>query len=182
MAPLLSVEDLKLLSMQIESICTDLEILEYENAHVSKRLKKKVDRFTIFHKSQSEIGERVISLHSREPLYGQFKVHLIRKSIFGIHLDFEIGDASVKNVKAIKAEIAKLQTKVHEQAMKKLAGIRDQIGTSKWMGLYIYRGGINSGNSYFRNYEEAVSQNIASPEFIQSMKEWKLHFRDVNYY
>lgn len=174
----LTAEEHLLFSRQVTLLSSDLEVYDDRNGHCSDRRKEIVNRLTICHSWISENQELVISVHIFGNNCEELKVHVTKVSHTEIELDFEIGDFSASTVSLLKTEFSNLLKKIHESAEKKRNKVKTKMSTKNWSGLYLYRGSIEDDDELFENYEEAVRLNIASPEFIQSMKDWKLHFRD----
>lgn len=174
----LTAEEHRLFSRQVSLLSSDLEVYDDRNGHCSDRYKKAIDRLSICHSWISDDGELVISIHIFGKNCEELKAHVTKISSTEIDLDFEIGEFSASAISLLKEEFNNLLKKIKASAEKKRQKVKTKFGTKNWSGLYLYRGSIDEMNEWFENFEEAVRLNIASPEFIQSMKDWNLHFRD----
>lgn len=167
-------DDHHYLSSKVKQLIELLGGVIGQNASFSDRYKKRIRRLTLAKYIKLDDGADVLKIHSRVPNSSEFKLQIKFKSPSKVELDFEIGYIDSETFKILKNEVVNLIHRVEESIARKGAG----FSTKNWNGLYIYRGEILEDSRFYKNYEEAVRQNITSSQFIESMKQWGFYFRD----
>lgn len=183
----MSREDEKSLANLVTGLTKNLSIYDWKNGHVSDRLKTNVKRMTICIGNISPFGEPVIDFHTyaKDDMDNELKFSVTKVGEEEVELDFTIGGLTDEALELILQEVNEAHDKVKESATEKRRRAKlsreekklIKFSTKSWRGLYIYRGKIDESSEHWKNYEEAVRLNIASSEFIQSMKDWNLHFQ-----
>lgn len=183
----ISRENHQTLAKLMTDLMEPLSYYDWKNGHFSDRHLTSVRRMTICNGLISSEEEPVITFHtySKYDVENELKFTVTKVGPKKVELDFTIGELSDETLNLIISESEALLLKVKASAAEKKRRAlltkeeKKRLGfsTKHWRGLYIYRGGINETSEHWVNYEEAVRLNIASPEFVQSMKEMKLHFQ-----
>ncbi|MDC1175566.1 hypothetical protein OAT67_09215 [Bacteriovoracaceae bacterium] len=184
----ISKDDEQFLATYVAKICENIDIYDWSNGHACDRHLQRVDRITICKGKISEQNESVLGVHTftKHDSNQEMSLEITKTGPQDVSLDFSIGFLNEENMRLLKQEILSLykSSKQSSDRKKKLAAMTPaqrknvKFSTKRWKGLYVYRGKINPSSRYWKNYEEALRLNIASPELIQSMKEWNLYFQD----
>ena len=174
-------EDHIFLAKMITQIDDELTYCGWSNGYVCLREGGFIRRSTICNREVSDNDLPSIQFHTFGINVGgvELKFAITKLSDSEVDLEFLLGELTAKSFEVLKQQVLELYRKVRSKAMERRRGQKcGGLNTEAMNGLYFWRRKISKSSRYWKNYEEAVRQNIASPEFIATMKLWNLHFRD----
>lgn len=176
-----SGEDYKFFATTLTEIEVGLDYGNWSNSYSADRLGGQPSLITLCNKCSNEHDEPALEFHIRvKESESQYLFKLAKRNDRKIDYDFTIGDLNEESLKLIKAEMKKVLQRVKADVYRKKrreSGKKTGGPNPKNLkGLYVWRGSIVEGDKYWSNYEEAIRLKIASPELVETMKKWGLHF------
>jgi hypothetical protein len=184
----------KRIARSLTKIESDAEFIETFNGKAVTKPKGSSipDILTASFTEENEFGETQTKfcIHSRLDEFKEIIFTVIKESDFEVDLTMEKGDLTEDNIDTVLKQISKIQTGLRTAARTKkryqdmTPKEREEAGgpdRKNMCGLYPWRGAITAGSKYWKNYQLAVKLNIASEEMVELLKEWKIHFQDINW-
>ena len=170
----------------VTKINEELNYCDWRNGHSVDRYGARILRITVCHTEVSALGEPVVLIHTYGSADGdlELKFSITKVSDNEVILDFFIGELTDVSIRLLTTEVLKLYRKARASGNKKRREAkmapedRPSGGLNPEMsGLYVWRGSLGKRSKCWKNFEEAIRSKFASPELVESMKHWSLHFR-----